>query len=344
MLPCGHNLQFLFFFSDALVQFPDQEQLIRDLPVATLLVLQEMAAKPSVGQQGEIFSSFLNFLLESEELPGWLDFTGAVGNHFISAIVKNKFSMPSTLYKQSLSVVDEVLTSFEDRHLFIKHLTKVGFEDTSIFDSFICEFVFVLSDQLLVLLFQRLRNKLIKVAVLRPLSEKQRQTVHFVAGSIMNKFMGVALRSTKSISWQQIKFCIQTVFLEGEGVAAASMSDRRWTELVDRGGLKICGGEATDFFISLAMLLYSLEERDGSLYLETALSSVFESDVHLKWDSLIKNKLSEIDSVNFLIGVTKTLGQTIGRGIRTKYVNMDPKPVASINMRHGVLTTNSVAK
>ena len=319
----------------------------KNLPVAALQVLLKMSAKPSIGLHGDAFNRFLEFLLTSDELPRWVEFLDRIGDIFIKELVKNKYSMPSTLYKQSLSIVGEMLSSLEERHFLRRLLMKVGFvvEEVNaiIYDNFICEFVFLFNDQMLVLLFQKLREKVDKVGVLRPLSEQQRRSVHYVAGSILNKYLGIALRSPKSPSWQRIKDCTQTVFLEGEGVNAASLSDKRWTELVNRGKLKVCGGEATEFFVSLASLLYSLERRDGSLYLEEALKAVFESDVHLKWDALLKSKLSESDSISFLEGVTKCLGQTIGRGIRLKLQNKIPKPVASVNLRHAVLTTSTVS-
>ena len=146
------------------------------------------------------------------------------------------------------------------------------------------------------------------------ISAEDRQVIHYISGSIIRAFLRKARQYKSSCIWTSIKDAIIHCILEGEVVVAASNSDRMWTEYLSRGVLCFVGAKFLDFIVSLDIICV-VKKPDGSIYHQDFQEQLFRSKSHKLWDDLISSRLSEDQSLSFMIAVVKSFTSTYGWSI-----------------------------
>ena len=85
----------------------------------------------------------------------------------------------------------------------------------------------------------------------------------------------------------------------------------------------------------MCKIVYSCEQKDGSIDYEAVIKEICNSHLSVDWDNIISDSLSETTSFNLLCDLTKNFCRTCGRGIAKRRLNlMRSRPVVSMTTRH----------
>ena len=84
----------------------------------------------------------------------------------------------------------------------------------------------------------------------------------------------------------------------------------KWTVSLDRGGLLFINSKCHEYFVGLTPVVFSCEKNDGSFEFEEVIKKVCESDLVVKWDSIISNSLSESNSLNLMNDIIRCFSRT----------------------------------
>jgi len=157
-----------------------------------------------------------------------------------------------------------------------------------------------------------------KAARVPELDLEERQVIFYIGGSIMRGYLRIAKRFSASRKWQNIASVLKSKVLcdKPEGDIEA-----QWTADVDRGGLLYITTPTQEFFKQVATIVYSSEQKDGSINYEEVITKVTNTDMCVTWDNIISDSLDEKVSLNLMNDVITCFCKTCGRGIAKRRLN-----------------------
>ncbi|XP_052126617.1 uncharacterized protein LOC127750100 [Frankliniella occidentalis] len=289
-------------------------------------VLHQMASKPSVGCYAEAYSSLLAQLKEKESDAAWINLVKFLCGHFKLVISKEYFCMPSSLLNTSQKVIEDVLSDEETRNKLYSELEEICPNTPNlIISTFWCEFVHTFADELLIFICRSLREATDQDIPTINFDTEERQCILYVAGSICNGFKRFSYKYPGSKKWRNIQEAIQSKILEDklpEELTEQEKKDRNWTEGQNRGGLLFIRGSAQRFFLSVAEVVASYEDkRTGSLPIEEIQKKIAGGAAKYDWDNIVGSCLDQDLSFSLMTGVVKSFISTYGKGVIQRRMN-----------------------
>jgi len=336
---------FLFYFIDAWAQIPDVNLLVKNSTTICNKALQSISDVVSFGDMGRKFKELVKKAQDISGSPEWKEFCCSLCENFASSISSKKIMLPSTMWNNIFEEIENVSSSLSIRNNLKQLLFKAlsipePSVDPRVVDIFICDIVLYTGEQMLSFIKETIiGTRKVNLPVFS-FDVEDRQTIHFVGGSVMHNFKKRGRAFSGNKDWQQIVDVIETRVdsATSPDVDPPSDSDKAWTEDQNRGGLIIIGSKCMNMLMGIAAVVCKFIEPNGTLSHEKVLNAVYSSPVPVLWDDMVGcDKMSESLSLRFMNGVVKNFSQKFGSGLMRRKLNeVHEKPYASMNMRHNV--------
>ncbi|XP_052130161.1 uncharacterized protein LOC127751123 [Frankliniella occidentalis] len=348
---CGKEYRSLSYYDkhikmhvlkDAAARVPDINVLQSKSRTIGRNALTTLKNNPAVGKYGQQYNKLIEDLLQSDDLEEWQNFITFLSKQFTAQLVGKSITLPSAMLSNALMDVEKITSSFSIRTQCLEMLSSLPC--TSVCSSqvlciFFSDFVFNFCDQFLILLSRTLRNadEVVNSVHSVNLDEKDRRTIHNVAGASVKGFVRFGRRYPKNKYWIAVLECLKARVIENPEIAPASDSDRAWTEILSKGALTFVGKEPLEFFLSVAKIISKTDFENASRALphDSIIECVFKGESKYIWDSIIGNFLKEDWSLLLMQAITKSFTHTYGRGVAMKLINAASKnkPFCAVPLR-----------
>lgn len=287
---------FYFFFKELALKLPDAETLLLEVPDFVNTVLQEIRNEPAFSSMAKKVQAYAVRISELD-VSVWRDFSRDLVWQLWTVICTGSrnalpiYDRETNLRKRAVWLGDKTIRQDLKQTFFF-----ICPEDTVIVDLFVYSFCIKLWDVLVVFGLKWVNPDSLRPKDSRFSAKDDDDTLHFISGFILKKYVTKARNHLKNGDWRAIYKCITERFIENADSQASPTEKevKQWTLQRSRGGLIVAGQEAFNFFSLLDKLLNTIENRSHGdpsnicLAHDVVLNAVYGEEAILNaWSSLV---------------------------------------------------------
>lgn len=292
---------------------------------------------PCGGDSGLKFKQLVGFMFSITTTNDWEEFSLSLCHKVIGHSFDDKILLPSALATSVYENIDNILSSDQ---IVMDHLNLLNIPSDfspECMQQFFLEFMLNLGLQILKFVSKTFRDKhpsRRSGRVPAKIDDNDRQVIYYVAGSIMKGYLRMAFRFSKSATWAKVKAALSSKVLSD---SAVDDQDALWTKKLNRGGLVFITSECQKFMLALTKIVFSCEERNGSINYDRVIQEVSTSQAIILWDNMIFDSLPPTVSTNLMNDVISSFSRTCVRGFAKRRLNfLRQRPLINMPTRHRV--------